>query len=337
MFSHWLRELAPLFVQPDIAVIQAPQDQRDAWDNLFKYCCYAEYRAFFYIGMMVRNNHDAIIQHGTMTLVRRCALHASRWSAWCICEDAELGLRLLEQGHSTGYVPLSYGKGLIPDDFQAYKKQRYRWAYGAIQIIKQHASELFRSGSSHLRPAQRYHFLVGWGPWLAAGVSYLLLFISLGWSVAMLLAPGYIKPLPWLFSLSLLSIFTLRTFKNQYLYRRLVNRDWRMAGAAMLADKALQITVGKAVIMGIATSHLPFVRTPKLRTGQDLASTLRHIAAELVLLALLWILTAGLGLSAGICSADDLFWLLLLLAESVPCLAALFMSLLAYWRLPAPA
>ena len=43
-----------------------------------------------------RNERNAIIQHGTMTMVRRGALEATgAWSEWTICEDAELGLRLM--------------------------------------------------------------------------------------------------------------------------------------------------------------------------------------------------------------------------------------------------
>ena len=35
-----------------------------------------EYRGFFQIGMVERNEHNAIIQHGTMTIVRKDALEA---------------------------------------------------------------------------------------------------------------------------------------------------------------------------------------------------------------------------------------------------------------------
>jgi len=58
--------------------------------------CGWEYAGFFDIGMVHRNERNAIIQHGTMTLVRRSALDAlGGWAQWCVCEDAELGLRLM--------------------------------------------------------------------------------------------------------------------------------------------------------------------------------------------------------------------------------------------------
>lgn len=119
--------------------------------------------------MVIRNDHDAIIQHGTMTLIRRSALDRLGWAQWCICEDAELGLRMLENGFSTGYTPLSYGKGLTPDTFNDFKKQRFRWAYGAVQIVKQHSWSLIAGRSEALSTMQRYHFLAGWVPWAAEG------------------------------------------------------------------------------------------------------------------------------------------------------------------------
>src|SRR5215469_3187027 len=101
---RWLRDLVPLFDSPRMAVVQAPQDYRDAGGNAFKAMCHAEYRGFFYIGMITRNERNAIIQHGTMSLIRRRALEkVGGWAEWCITEDAELGLRVFEAGLEAGY------------------------------------------------------------------------------------------------------------------------------------------------------------------------------------------------------------------------------------------
>src|SRR5579863_2087010 len=148
---RWLRDLVPQFQNPRIAVVRAPQDYRDAGANAFKAMCHAEYRGFFYIGMITRNERNAIIQHGTMTLIRRTALEqVGGWAEWCITEDAELGLRVFEAGLEAAYIPRSYGGGLMPDTLLDYKKQRFRWAYGAVQILKHHASALFMGGGLSL-------------------------------------------------------------------------------------------------------------------------------------------------------------------------------------------
>ena len=157
----WLRDLAPSFANRYVGIVQAPQDYRDGGENAFKAMCYAEYRGFFQIGMVTRNERNAIIQHGTMTMVRRSLLGAvGGWAEWCITEDAELGLRIFEAGYEAVYTPQSYGRGLIPDTFIDYKKQRFRWAYGAMQILKEHAELLF-AGGGVLTTGQRYHFIAG--------------------------------------------------------------------------------------------------------------------------------------------------------------------------------
>ncbi|MBP3861214.1 MAG: glycosyltransferase, partial [Pseudomonas sp.] len=132
---NWLKHMVPHFADPKIAIVQSPQDYRDQNESTFKKLCYSEYKGFFHIGMVTRNDRDAIIQHGTMTMTRRSVLEELGWADWCICEDAELGLRVFEKGYSAAYSHNSYGKGLMPDTFIDFKKQRFRWAYGAIQII----------------------------------------------------------------------------------------------------------------------------------------------------------------------------------------------------------
>src|SRR2546430_8187806 len=69
--ARWLRDLTPAFRDQRLAIVQAPQDYRDEGASAFKAMCYAEYRGFFHIGMITRNERNAIIQHGTMTMVRR--------------------------------------------------------------------------------------------------------------------------------------------------------------------------------------------------------------------------------------------------------------------------
>jgi len=133
----WLSCLIPHFDAADVAVVQAPQAHRDWETQPFRRMCNWEFDGFFRIGMHHRNERNALIQHGTMTLVRRIALEeVGGWSEWCICEDTELGLRLIEKGYDTRYVDHILGRGLTPADFPAIKSQRFRWAFGAMQILK---------------------------------------------------------------------------------------------------------------------------------------------------------------------------------------------------------
>src|SRR6185312_12470609 len=131
----WLRCMAPAFADPQVGFVQSPQDYHDRAGSFFKRLMFWEYAGFFHLGMVTRNERNAIIQHGTMTLIRRTALtRAGGWAEWTITEDAELGLRLFRRGWKAVYATRSFGRGVMPDDFAAFRKQRFRWAYGAMQI-----------------------------------------------------------------------------------------------------------------------------------------------------------------------------------------------------------
>ena len=164
---QWLMTLVGRFEDPQVAIVQAPQAYRDGGKTAFKSVCDSEYRGFFRIGMVTRNNRNAIIQHGTMTMIRKDVLLAvGGWAEWTITEDAELGLRVLEHGHRAVYTTECLGRGLTPDSFADYKAQRYRWALGATQILRRHARRLLGFEPSRLTLAQRLHFLTGWLAWL---------------------------------------------------------------------------------------------------------------------------------------------------------------------------
>ena len=112
----WLKDLVPAFADPHVGLIQAPQDHRDGERSLMHTAMNGEYAGFFDIGMVQRNEYNAIIVHGTMCLIRRAALEAAGgWSSDTICEDTDLGLTLLELGWQAHYTNRRYGHGLLPD------------------------------------------------------------------------------------------------------------------------------------------------------------------------------------------------------------------------------
>jgi hypothetical protein len=69
----------PHFDDEKVAYVQGPQDHRDWTGDRFKEMLNWEYAGFFDIGMCLRNEYDAIIQHGTMTWSARTAWR--RWAA----------------------------------------------------------------------------------------------------------------------------------------------------------------------------------------------------------------------------------------------------------------
>jgi cellulose synthase/poly-beta-1,6-N-acetylglucosamine synthase-like glycosyltransferase/exo-beta-1,3-glucanase (GH17 family) len=167
---QWLRDLVPGFADPEVGLIQAPQDHRDFCRSSVHAAMNAEYAGFFDIGMVERNEVNAIIVHGTMCLIRRTAMDAAGgWSSDTICEDSDLGLTILELGWRAHYTNRRYGWGLLPQDYLAFKTQRARWAGGAVQIVKKHWRR-FLPGQSKLDHDQKREFAFGWLSWFGAEI-----------------------------------------------------------------------------------------------------------------------------------------------------------------------
>jgi glycosyltransferase involved in cell wall biosynthesis len=160
----WLRATVPQFSDPSVAFVQAPQEYRDWEGSAFYRACHAGFAYFFKVGMVSRAHRNSIIFAGTMGLVRRSVLDAvGGWDERIITEDAELSLRVLERGHRSVYVPRAYGRGIMPLTYEALRKQRFRWAFGGVQILRRHW-RLLLGPRSGLSPGQRYDHLLG-GLW----------------------------------------------------------------------------------------------------------------------------------------------------------------------------
>ena len=336
--SSWLRDLAPQFADPKVAIVQAPQDYSDGGASVFKAMCYSEYSGFFHIGMMTRNERNAIIQHGTMTMIRRSVLEeVGGWAEWCITEDAELGLRIFETGYEAHYIARSYGRGLMPDTFIDYKKQRFRWAYGAVQILRHHTRSIFSFKDNRLTLGQRYHFIAGWLPWLADGFNLVFNLASLAWSLAMLLAPNSFDPPMVIFSLLPLALFVFKAAKLFYIYKARIGASTLQTLVGWLAGISLSHTISRAVLLGFVTRGLPFFRTPKLAAHQGWRDALAMAREEAVLLAGLWIAAAALVIQFGVGAPDMLLWVVVLLVQSLSYLASLLVAFASTLSaLPAP-
>jgi cellulose synthase/poly-beta-1,6-N-acetylglucosamine synthase-like glycosyltransferase/exo-beta-1,3-glucanase (GH17 family) len=258
----WLKDLVPVFADPRVGLVQAPQDHRDGDRSLMHYIMNGEYAGFFDIGMIQRNEENAIIVHGTMCLIRRAAMDmVGGWSSDTICEDTDLGLAIQEHGWLTHYTNSRYGRGLLPDTYEAFKKQRHRWAYGGFQIVKKHWRR-FLPGASRLTPDQRREFSLGWLNWLGAeSIGVLVAILNLIWvpivAFADIAIPDRILTLP------IIAAFVVSLFHFLILYRLRVPVKWGQMLGAMIAAMSVQWTVSRAVANGLITEHLAFARTSK--------------------------------------------------------------------------
>jgi cellulose synthase/poly-beta-1,6-N-acetylglucosamine synthase-like glycosyltransferase len=327
----WLKDLVPVFADPRVGLVQAPQDHRDGDRSLMHYMMNGEYAGFFDIGMVQRNEANSIIVHGTMCLIRRAAMDmAGGWSSDTICEDTDLGLAAIEQGWVTHYTNHRYGHGLLPDTYEAFKKQRHRWAYGGFQIVKKHWRR-FLPGASRLSPDQKREFSLGWLNWLGAeSLGVLVAILNLVWvpivAFADIAIPDRILTLP------IIAAFIVSLLHFVVMYRlRVPVKTGQMLGA-MIAAMSVQWTVSRAVANGLITEHLPFSRTSK--GGLSRVSIEFQAFWEAVIGALLLIGAAVLVASNSFRQIREIYvFAAVLVLESLPFISAVAIAILESSRI----
>lgn len=260
--ADWLKDLMPAFDDPKVGLVQAPQDHRDGNRSLMHRALNSEYAGFFDIGMVQRNETNAIVTHGTMCLIRRAAMEdAGGWSSDTICEDTDLGLAILARGWSARYTDLRYGHGLLPDTFAFYKRQHHRWASGGVQIAKKHWQS-FLPGASNLNLPQKQSFALGWVTWLGAetlGVVVALLNLIL---VPFVAFAGTVVP-DAVLTVPILGAFAVSLTHFVTLYRLRVRAAIGSMLGALVAAMSLQWTIARAVSSGMLKDKLTFVVTAK--------------------------------------------------------------------------
>jgi cellulose synthase/poly-beta-1,6-N-acetylglucosamine synthase-like glycosyltransferase len=309
---NFLRETVPYFYNPRLAFVQTPQAFYNNQDNLFAYYSDLSQRFFFEISMRSRNEQNAIIFCGTMGLIRKRALERiGGWDEWCITEDAEASLRILQKGYESIYINQPYGHGLLPVTFEATKKQRFRWAFGGMQILRHYWRQLLPipsfGGSEGLGIRQRIGYLMGLLGWF----NDLLVLVFSGFLLLTALAFAYGWQLPirqltqWILLVPVLSIIT-GVLRVAWALRISTASSWRSGLGTFTTMLALSLTVARACLSAIWNDKGTFLRTPKFNQASDLTRALSAAGWE----ALLGILLASAILLVLNARDDSEGWLL---------------------------
>jgi glycosyltransferase involved in cell wall biosynthesis len=283
--SAFLRECAPLFADPRVGFIQAPQDYRD-WEQAPYYRrLYYSYKYFFAVSQPSRNEHDAAIFAGTMGLIRRDALEGlGGWDEWCITEDAELSLRLMRAGWSGLHVDKSFGRGVMPLTFEALKSQRYRWCFGGIQILRMYWRSLLpgrRTADNNLTAGQRWGYLAGGIQWYGdlLGVTFYL-FLLAG-AVNLALGGGQLfRKLTGFLVAAVPVLVVLGLIRAVALLRRGTGATWGEALGSFFIWQATSLVVARASVQGVFAKKAAFLRTPKTFDESGIWQVIRANWAE---------------------------------------------------------
>jgi exo-beta-1,3-glucanase (GH17 family)/cellulose synthase/poly-beta-1,6-N-acetylglucosamine synthase-like glycosyltransferase len=287
--ADWLKNLVPLFADDRVGFVQSPQDHRDGDRTPLHAAMNSEYAGFFDIGMVQRNEFNGVIMHGTMCLIRRAAMDSvGGWSSDTIVEDTDLGLAMLEHGWIAHYSTRRYGHGLLPDTFEAYKRQRHRWAFGGAQLVRKHWRRIL-PGAEGLRREQKREYALGWLNWLGSdAIGVVVALLNIVWvpvvAFANIAVPDRILTIP------IIAAFAVSVGHFAALYRLRVRASPQQMVGAVCAAMALQWTVARAVGMGVILERMPFLRTAKggsARKGPDFPAFWEAVIGALLLIGAL--------------------------------------------------
>jgi len=264
--AHYLTDITGFFEDEDVAFVQTPQDYRNWGLGRFFRMCHWEYWQVFAVSMVLRNRRNAILMHGTMSLVRKHALQdAGAWAEWCLTEDSELGLRIHANGYRGIYVPKTYGRGLIPFSYRDYKRQRRRWVIGGVQELKRHLCFFLPWGTSgkRLSAGQKLHYLQGWLPWFRCSVIVASMPFAIAAGAAVLLDLTPPGSLNWL-GLGMVLVIVQLVLRQIIVFRLYLSLPWYDALGASIAGCSLIWVTGCGWLTGTAMEGLVFQRTPKV-------------------------------------------------------------------------
>jgi cellulose synthase/poly-beta-1,6-N-acetylglucosamine synthase-like glycosyltransferase len=314
---EWLRTTVPHFTDASVAFVQTPQDYR-AWEtSAFYRACYVGFAYFFRVGMVSRAHRNSIIFAGTMGLIRRAVLdEVGGWDEQIITEDAEVSLRVLSRGYRSVYVPRAYGRGIMPLTYESLRKQRFRWAFGGMQILRRHWRTILgrRSG---LSLGQRYDHLIGALWWfndaLTLGFTFFVAAAAIGaiagrpFVVQRLTALGLVLPIV---------LIGLNLVRYLWALRATTGASPALALAALRVNLSLSWVIALACVRGLTQERGVFLRTPKFR-GSAAARELRLVWVETALgaaaLLLLVLVLAWAGFTpVGLVLAGLLAWALVI-------------------------
>lgn len=318
----WLRRTVPFFGDPAVAFVQTPQEYREWEDSAFYRACHTGFAYFFKVGMVSRAHRNAIIFAGTMGLMRRSVLdEVGGWDERIITEDAEISLRVLARGYRSVYVPHAFGRGIMPLSYEALRKQRFRWAFGGIQILRRHWRALVGRGSG-LSLGQRYDHLLG-GLWwfndaLTLGFAGFVGMAAVG---AILGHPFIVQRLTGLGLALPIAFLVMNLVRYLWGLGTTTGVGPALALAALRVNLSLSWVIALACFRGLTQERGVFLRTPKFATNRSIReigvvwveATLSVVGS--VLLVLL-VLSAGFSL-AGVTLAILLAWSLLIYGSAV--------------------
>ena len=286
----WLRETVGHFADPTMGFVQAPHAYRDYQHSRFATWANWEYAVFFLTGMVSLDHRGAGLTVGTMSLIRKQALQdAGGWAQWCLTEDSELSIRIHAAGYESTYLTHPYGRGLVPETFEGYRRQRFRWTYGPVQELRHHWRLLLPralgGAPSQLTASQRLHHANHGLDVIGIGIRSFALLIGVAAAIS-IVANGERIQMPfelWLGSTVALAGSLLMRF---LVFRRCVGATIAQTIGAIIAFAALSMVINIATLRATLGFSSAWHRTNKFNSHRNWRRALAAARTEIIAAAL---------------------------------------------------
>ena len=145
---EFLRQTIPHFVNdPQIGMVQARWGHLNAEYSPITRAQALLMDAHFTVEHIARNRSGLLMNfNGTAGVWRRRAIiDAGGWQSDTVAEDLDLSYRAQLRGWKARYLPDVVAPAELPPLVAAFKRQQYRWAKGATQVLRKLAGPILRS------------------------------------------------------------------------------------------------------------------------------------------------------------------------------------------------
>lgn|GEM_PF-6103913 len=235
------------FLDKQVAVVQIPQFYYNfdyIQNNLFaKKVIPDEQRYWYDVNQPYYDNKDLSMYCGCPAILRRVALEKTQgFPTDTVTEDLHLNYCLQEIGYITRYLNEPLAIGLNAEDVSSFCRQHYRWALGAIQVLRSRISP-FGINKLTLKKRIRLFFTVIY--WFVQPCRFLLLFPPVIFSFT---------GVPLLYVNSITGLYTILfvIFLNYYF-------SLKSHKLVPIVGESLQLIPAMAVTKGILRGFFPIL------------------------------------------------------------------------------
>jgi cellulose synthase/poly-beta-1,6-N-acetylglucosamine synthase-like glycosyltransferase len=265
----FLREAVPWFEDPGVGMVQARWEHLNRRQSLLTRVQALLLDGHFLIEHTARHRSGRLWNfNGTAGVWRReTIVDAGGWQHDTLTEDLDLSYRAQLRGWRFVYLPELAVPSELPASISALKSQQQRWAKGSIQTARKLLGTILGSTEPWWRKLEACVHLTANGCYLLTVLLALLIFPAMlarrdggQWAMLALDLP--------LFGLATASIVAYY-LESQRLAPRGERRSLRLLPSVFALGIGLSLSNAGAVLSGLVARGGSFVRTPKLRSGDD--------------------------------------------------------------------